>query len=124
MNRLDFSDRFDDYFFLAPLAAAVMGRCGYGSRMPLLAISLYLRQHYVDHTVTYQASILPFIKDNLDLGRIDQEVAKSVAQGGSFDQIAGSLDGMCNFSRDEIGRHNRDQRTLILDPATGESLRR
>jgi len=92
--------------------------------MPLLAISPYSRPNYVDHTVTDQASILPFIEDIFDLGRIDQGVAKSVAQGGSFDQIAGSLDGMSDFGRDEISRHNRDQRTLILDPATGESLRR
>ena len=104
-----------------PVPGAVMGRCGYGPRLPLLVISPYSRQNYVDHTVTDQASILRFIEDNFGLGRIDQEAPKPVAQGGSFDQIAGSLDGLFDFGRDDVNRPHRDQRTLILDPATGEA---
>jgi phospholipase C len=106
-----------------PLAGAVMGRCGYGPRLPLLVISPYARQNYVDHTVGDQTSILRFIEDNFSLGRIDQATQKSVAQGGSFDQIAASLDSLFDFSRDESSAGgDRNQPTLILDPSTGERV--
>jgi phospholipase C len=55
------------------------GRCGYGPRMPLLVISPWARKNYVDHRVTDQSSILRFIEDNWNLGRIG---------GGSTDAIA------------------------------------
>jgi phospholipase C len=99
-----------------PQAGAVMGRCGYGPRLPLLVISPYAKQNFVDHTVTDQTSILRFIEDNFGLGRIDQGVPKSVAQGGSFDQIAGSLASMFDFEGNNSDHH---QHVLILDPATG-----
>jgi phospholipase C len=126
-----------------PVAGAVMGRCGYGPRLPLLAISPFARDNYVDHTVADQTSILRFIEDNFNLGRIDA-VPKSVAQGGSFDQVAGSLNSLFDFDREEIGqlgghanswdsrwfdfdrrfeRDHRDQRRLILDPGTGQKVR-
>ena len=54
----------------------LQGRCGYGPRLPLLVISPYARQNYVDHSLTDQSSILRFIEDNwLDGQRIQ----------GSFD---------------------------------------
>ena len=99
-----------------PLAGAVMGRCGYGPRLPLLVISPYAKRNYVDHTVADQSSILRFIEDNFGLGRIDQAAPKSVAQGGSYDQVAGSLDSLFDFG----WRGASYQRTLILDPNTGE----
>jgi hypothetical protein len=128
-----------------PLAGAVMGRCGYGPRLPLLVISPFARQNYVDHTVADQTSILRFIEDNFGLGQIDQAAPKSVAEGGSFDQIAGSLNSLFDFDRNEItwggdrddfidvafrwfdfdrrfDRDHRDQRSLILDPITGEKV--
>jgi len=123
-----------------------MGRCGYGPRLPLLVISPFARANYVDHTVTDQSSILRFIEDNWNLGRIDQISPKTVAQGGSFDQIAGTLNSMFDFDRDEIrwdghdrddlfgpfhwfsgdSRRDRDDRArqLILDPNTGEVVYR
>ena len=123
-----------------PLAGAVMGRCGYGPRLPMLVISPFARRNYVDHTVADQSSILRFIEDNFNLGRIDP-TPKSVAQGGSFDQIAGSLNSLFDFDRGEIewkgdmfdqalkwfdfDRHDRDdheRRVLILDPDTGEKV--
>ena len=51
-------------------ASMFQGRCGYGPRMPLLVISPYAKVNYVDHGVTDQASILRFIEDNWNLGRI------------------------------------------------------
>ncbi len=100
-----------------PLAGAVLGRCGYGPRLPLLVISPFARRNYVDHTVTDQSSILRFIEDNFGLGRIDPAPGKSVAQGGSFDQLAGSLDSLFDFDGWE-----GDSRLLLLDPGTGQPV--
>jgi phospholipase C len=82
------------------------GRCGYGPRLPLLVISPFARANFVDHRVTDQSSITRFIEDNWNLGRIGN---------GSTDSIAGSLDGLFDFSDDD-GRNGR----LILDPLTGK----
>jgi phospholipase C len=83
------------------------GRCGYGPRQPLLAISPFARRNYVDHRVTDQASVLRFIEDNWSLGRIGN---------GSADAIAGTLNGMFDFDTD-----HRAPR-LFLDPTTGTVL--
>ncbi|MBB4955405.1 phospholipase C [Agrobacterium vitis] len=82
----------------------VQGRCGYGTRQPLLVISPYARQNYIDHTVTDQTSVMRFIEDNWMAG---QRLG-----GGSFDAVAGSLNGMFDWSRARTD-------TLILDPKTG-----
>jgi phospholipase C len=87
--------------------SATQGRCGYGPRQPLLVISPYARQNYVDHSVTDQSSILRFIEDNWNLGRIG---------GTSTDAKAGTLNGLFDF--DGGPRTHR----LILDPATGLEL--
>jgi phospholipase C len=83
------------------------GRCGYGPRLPLLVISPFAKQNFIDHRTTDQASILRFIEDNWDLGRIG---------GDSSDVKSGSLMGMFDF--DDEHRAAR----LILDPATGVVL--
>jgi phospholipase C len=83
------------------------GRCGYGPRQPLLVVSPWAKRNYVDHRVTDQSSILRFIEDNWNLGRIP----------GSVDAIAGTLNGMFDF--DDRGRHGG---ILILDPQTGTVL--
>jgi phospholipase C len=83
------------------------GRCGYGPRLPLLVISPYARQNYVDHRVTDQSSVLRFIEDNWNLSRIGS---------GSTDAIAGTLNGLFDFDNP---RHNRK---LLLDPTTGQIL--
>ena len=64
------------------------GPCGYGPRLPLLVISPYAKQNYVDHSVTDQSSILRFIEDNWNLGRLGN---------GSADAWAGTLNGMFDF---------------------------
>ncbi len=79
------------------------GRCGYGPRLPLLVISPFAKQNYVDHTVTDQSSILRFIEDNwLDNQRIT----------GSFDTLAGRLNSMFDF-------RNPDTTPYILDSSSG-----
>jgi phospholipase C len=69
-------------------ATHAQGRCGYGPRLPLLVISPYAKQNFVDHTITDQSSIVRFIEDNWLNG---QRIA------GSFDAIAGPLDNLFNF---------------------------
>jgi phospholipase C len=74
---------------IAKGAAHAQGRCGYGPRLPLLVISPFAKQNFVDHTVTDQSSVVRFIEDNwLNGQRIGQ---------GSFDSIAGPLDFMFDF---------------------------
>ncbi len=68
----------------------VQGRCGYGTRQPLLVISPYAKKNYIDHTLTDQSSVLKFVEDNwLDGQRIQP--------GGSFDTIAGTIQNMFSF---------------------------
>ena len=84
-------------------SAPVQGRCGYGPRLPFQVISPYAKKNYVDHTITDQSSITRFIEDNwLGGERIP----------GSFDAIAGTLNGMFDF-------RNPDASPYILDPSTG-----
>ena len=83
------------------------GRCGYGTRMPLLIVSPLAKKNFIDHTLTDQTSVLRFIEDNWLQG-------ERIQPGGSFDTIAGSLNNMFDFDR-------RDERPrkLFLDEATG-----
>jgi phospholipase C len=89
----------------AATAIGTQGRCGYGPRLPLLIISPYAKQNYVDHRATDQSSsILRFIEDNWNLGRIGND---------SSDTKAGKLNGFFDF--DDV----RHAPKLILDPSTG-----
>jgi phospholipase C len=81
------------------------GRCGLGPRIPFLLISPWAKRNYVDHRVIDQSSILRFIEDNWNLGRIGN---------GSTDTIAGELNGMFDF--DDSPRAGM----LFLDPLTGQ----
>ena len=81
-------------------------RCGYGPRLPLLVISPYAKDNYVNHSVTDQSSILAFIQQNWGTGSIT----------GSFAQYAGSLDPFFDFNK-------RSARRVILSPSTGAVLR-
>jgi len=86
-----------------------LGRCGYGMRQPLLVISPFALENFVDHTVTDQTSVIRFIEDNwLGGERIGQ---------GSFDSVANSLTQMFDF------RNSRSNRSLILNPMTGAPVR-
>jgi len=88
------------------LGTPVQGRCGYGTRLPLLVVSPFARRNHVDHTLTDQTSMIRFIEDNwLDGERIQP--------GGSFDTIAGPLENMFDFDRRD------DERRLILNETTG-----
>src|SRR5271154_2086181 len=92
----------------AATAGGTQGRCGYGPRLPLLVISPYAKQNYIDHRATDQSSILRFIEDNWELGRIGND---------SSDVKAGKLDGMFEFDG------GSQAPKLILDPSTGVILK-
>jgi phospholipase C len=79
-------------------------RCGYGPRLPILIVSPFSKVNYVDHQITDQTSILKFIEDNWNLGRIEDQ---------SFDAKAGSILNMFNFTEG----HSAGK--LFLDPTKG-----
>ncbi len=83
---------------------AIESRCGHGPRQPLLVISPYAKQNFVDHTMTDQTSILRFIEDNWGLGKIGSQ---------SFDVQANSLGNMFDFAHPVPNK-------IFLDPNTGE----
>jgi phospholipase C len=87
-----------------PKAGAYLDRCGYGPRQPLLVISPFARPNIVDHSVTDQSSILRFIEDNWNLGRIGNQ---------SFDALAGTLTNLFDFTGKKAHR-------LFLNDKTGE----
>lgn len=82
----------------------VAGRCGPGTRQPLVVISPYAKKNYVSHVQTTQASIPQFIEDNWLSGER--------LGGGSFDASTGSIADMFNFNK-------KNGITLILDPNSG-----
>ena len=79
-------------------------RCGYGPRLPFLVVSPYAKSNFVDHQVIDHTSILRFIEENWNLKQIGDQ---------SFDQWAGSINSMFNFTAPQY-------RNLILDPSTGK----
>ncbi len=83
------------------------GRCGYGTRLPMLLISPYAKTNFVDHTLTDQTSIIKFIEDNWLKG---QRIT------GSYDAIAGSIENMLDFTA------TTPHPTLFLDEVTGQPL--
>ena len=86
-----------------PALGGYQGRCGYGPRLPFLVISPWSRPNFVDHTLTDQTSVIRFIEDNWGLGRIGD---------GSFDELAGPITNMFDFTHRRAGR-------LVLDRETG-----
>jgi phospholipase C len=85
-------------------------RCGYGPRLPLLVISPFARTNFVDHSTTDQTSVLRFVEDNWNTGRIGN---------ASFDAKAGSLANLFDFQHST----GAGSRTLLLDPSTGQPQR-
>ena len=83
-------------------------RCGHGPRLPFLLLSPYARVNAVDSALIDQTSVIAFIEDNWLGG---QRIG-----GGSFDRLAGSLDGLFDWRRPEFT-------PLILNPVTGEPVR-
>jgi phospholipase C len=73
----------------------------------LLLISPFAKRNYIDHRLTDFASVVRFIEDNWNLGRIGN---------GSGDAVAGTLNGMFDF--DDRGENP----PLILNPTAGQVI--
>ena len=95
----------------------VNGRCAPGVRTPLIVISPWARQNYVDHTLTIQTSVMRFIEDNWNLGQVG---------GGSFDAVVGTtvngvalgtINSMFDFSNPATPPNTT---TPLLSPITGQ----
>jgi phospholipase C len=93
-----------------PSTLHAQGRCGFGPRLPMLVISPWAQQNYVDHSLLDQTSIIKFVEDNwLGSERIG---------AGSYDTFSTSIVRMMNIN-------STPQTTppniapLILDPTTG-----
>jgi phospholipase C len=89
----------------AAISGGYLDRCGYGPRLPLLVVSPFAKSNFVDHSVTDQTSIIRFVEDNWQTGRIGD---------ASMDAKAGSLDNLFDFDRRGDGPSK-----LFLDPITG-----
>jgi phospholipase C len=87
----------------------VQDRCGYGPRIPLLVISPYAKQNFVDNTLADQTSITKFIENNWNLGSISPQ---------SYDNLSSNLFSMFNFNHPWKGSAN----ALFLNPSTGERV--
>jgi len=90
----------------ATATAHAQGRCGFGPRIPLLVISPWAKQNYVEHSTLNFASVVRFIEDNWLNGQRIQ---------GSFDAVSGPINNMFDFTP-----HNRNLKKLILSDSTGE----
>jgi phospholipase C len=84
----------------------ILDRCGYGPRLPMMVISPYAKQNYVDNTLTDQSSITKFIEENWQLSPISST---------SMDNKAGTLDNMFEFAP---GAPKAPK--VFLDPSNGE----
>jgi phospholipase C len=98
-----------------PPLGGYQGRFSFGPRMPLIVVSPFAKENFVDHTVTDQSSIVRFIEDNWRLGRIGDS---------SFDQHAGTLLNMFEFDDNHRREHHFQYpgRRLIIDPDTGQPV--
>jgi len=90
-----------------PVAGAYLDRCGYGTRLPLIAISPYAKQNYVSHSLADLTSVTRFIEDNWDLGRLGDQ---------SFDSMAGSILDL--FDMTTAPRTKK----VLLNETTGEPM--
>ena len=89
--------------------AHAQGRCGYGPRQPMVVISPWSKQNFVDHTITDQTSVIRFVEDNwLNGERIG---------AGSFDTLSNSIVNMFDFVSDP------NLNKLVLDETSGEVAR-
>jgi phospholipase C len=91
-----------------PSLPPLVGRCGYGPRLPMLLLSPWATPNSVDSHVMSTDAILRFIEDRFaNRRRIGH---------GSLDVVAGNLADVFNVSRPRL-------RPLVLNPATGQPVR-
>jgi phospholipase C len=89
------------------------GRCGFSSRLPMLAISPCAAPNTIDHNLSDQASIVNFIEYNWSLPAIPGSFDQALKSADQTEGIPFDLAGLFDFS-------NCNQPGLQLDPATGQ----
>jgi phospholipase C len=95
------------------------GRCGYGPRLPFIVVSPWAKTNYVDHTVTDQTSPIAFIEKNFGLsGPI---VPASAGDAGSYEQYAGSIMNMFDFTQKKGAVKSH---VVFVDPTSGNVLKK
>ncbi len=76
-------------------------RCGPGPRLPLLVVSPWAKQNYIDHSFTDQTSILKFIQENWGTGGLGKGAFESLSglrqDSSQAGEGTGDLMGMFNF---------------------------
>ncbi|HEX7855624.1 MAG TPA: alkaline phosphatase family protein [Sphingobium sp.] len=75
----------------SPAGKVINGRCGPGTRTPLIVISPYARQNYVDSHPVTQASVVRFIEDNW--------LSSKRLGSGSNDATTGDLGTLFDFNQ-------------------------
>jgi hypothetical protein len=80
-----------------------------------MVISPFAKKNFIDHTLTDQSSVLKFIEDNWLAG-------ERIQPGGSFDTIAGTIENMFDFPAASLATRNASERTLLLDPGSGQLM--
>jgi phospholipase C len=90
------------------------GRCGFANRLPMLVISPYAKQNYVDHNVSDQSSIINFVEYNWGLDGIKQSFDAALARTDSKEHVKFDLGGMFDFAA------SPHLTPVLLDPNTGE----
>ena len=112
--------------WLAPLAAAVAMLCIAGP-----CVFAQSAQANLNGTITDKSGNgIP--SASIQVVRKETQWTRSTTAGGSFDQIAGSINSMFDFDHDRDGRgdgdHDRDDEghhsSLILDPDSGQPAHR
>jgi phospholipase C len=95
-----------------PLAGQ-QGRCGFGPRLPMIAVSPCAAPNRVDHNLSDQASVVNFIEYNWHLPPIPGSADQALAATDTAEGIPFDLAGLFDFS-------HCNQPALQLDPATGQ----
>ncbi len=90
------------------------GRCGFGPRLPMIVISPFAKDNYVDHHLSDQASILNFVEYNWRLPGIPGSFDQVLSHTDKAERIPFDLAAMFNFNKP------RPDSIVLLSPKTGQ----
>jgi phospholipase C len=90
------------------------GRCGFANRLPMLVISPYAKQNYVDHNLSDQSSIINFVEYNWGLKGIRGSFDDALDRVDRHEHVRFDLAGLFDF----VDPPHSAQ--VLLNPNTGE----
>jgi phospholipase C len=93
------------------------GRCGFGPRLPMIVISPYAKQNYVDHDLSNQASTIDFVEYNWHLPSISGSFDQAESKTDKAEHVPFDLAGMFDFDSSQASP------ALPLSPVTGEPVK-